>query len=251
MLPGFLRSWIRRKHSGSSLAGVVFFELCRIFGCRVPLTLLYRPIVRGLENIPETGPLLVVANHQSYFDPPFIGCHVNRRQLDFIARGGLFTNKLFGTLIRTLHSIPVAEDAPDTAAIKAALRRLENNGAVLIFPEGARTFDGSLQEFKRGAELLFRKAKCPVIPVAIEGVYDTWPRGSKPKLGTRLALSYGVPIPAEELLDKSAAQAPLDRLKDWIETERLSLREQMRAETNGAFPPPGPADRRFDAAEPA
>lgn len=204
----------------------------------------------GCDSVPTTGPLLIIANHQSYLDPPLISTGITRRNIDFIARAGLFRNRLFGWLIGTLNSIPITEQGGDTAAMKEALRRLADGKAVLLFPEGSRTHDGAMTPFKRGVAVLVKRAMCPVLPAAIEGAYDAWPRGrAAPRLlGYRVAVRYGDPIPHADLM-ADGPDAALRRLEREIDTMRLGLRAELRERTNGRLPAPGPADR--PAFEPA
>ncbi|MEM1329857.1 MAG: lysophospholipid acyltransferase family protein [Planctomycetota bacterium] len=247
---------LKRKHPGSSVRHLLFYELCRRISV-LALRVLYRPIVLNRERVPSEGSLILVANHQSYFDPPFIGGLADQRHYDFIAKGGLFSNPSFGRMLAALNSIPITENTGDRQAIQEALRRLGEDKAVLLFPEGSRSEDGTIGEFKRGAALMLKRAKCPIVPVAIEGVYDAFPRTRKlPRLfGARIAVWYGEPIqPGADL----GRRGPLDELRAIIDTERLKLRAELRRGTGGKFPPPGPGDapstsseRPVEEAEPA
>ncbi len=130
--------------------------------------------VEGRKNVPPTGGLLVVANHQSYYDPPAIGVAV-RRQLSFLARKQLFGAKSFARVIESLGAIPLDVQASALEGIKTTIAHLKTGKAVLMFPEGTRTLDGQIHEFKPGVALLIRRAGVPVLPVAIAGAYEAWP----------------------------------------------------------------------------
>lgn len=206
----------------------------------------YRARVLHPENLPMTGPLLIAANHQSFLDPPLIGAFARRRPLSFIARAGLFKFGPFAWLIRSLNSLPIREDSGDTGAIKEVLRRLEAGHAVLIFPEGTRSPDGAMHEFKRGVALLVKRAKCPVVPVAVEGCWDAWPPGGKISLfGKRIALMFGEPIASSELM-KDGADAGMARLAAEIDRMRLELRGGLRERSAGECPSPGAGDRAME-----
>ena len=235
----------RSLHPGSTLSHMLMFGFCRML-CRVFLSTFYRVHASGKHNVPQSGALLIISNHQSFLDPPLVGTYQGSRHTDFIARGGLFKSKFFGWLIDRLNSIPVGEGAPETAAIKEALRRLEMGRAVILFPEGSRSPDGALHEFKRGIALLVKKARCPVVPAALEGVHDAWPRGqSRPTLfGKRIAIRYAEPIPHAELMAEGP-DAALRRLEQQIDAMRLELRAELRARTGGEYPPPGPGDNAY------
>jgi 1-acyl-sn-glycerol-3-phosphate acyltransferase len=203
--------------------------------CLIVLTVFFRLRRFHMERIPRTGACLIVGNHQSHLDPPAIGVCNTTRPTHFIARMGLFKNRLFGWLIFALNSIPIREESGDLGAIKEVLARLEKGVPVLIFPEGSRSNDGRMHEFKRGIALLVKRAKCPVVPAAVEGAFDAYPRGGRPRFwGKRVAVMIGKPIPHEELM------------KDGPDAMRLELRARLRAATNGRYPPPGPPDAPSD-----
>jgi len=165
--------------------------------------IIYRRRRRGLENVPKHGGVLLVANHQSFFDPPLIGCSLSTRDTDFLARGGLFDFKPFAWFITSLNSTPIKQGAGDAGAMKEIIKRLNEKKAVLVFPEGSRTDDGTIQPFARGISVLLKRANCVVVPVGIAGVYDLWPRHRKlPRLFTRpIAVVYGEPLETKDLLE--------------------------------------------------
>ncbi len=213
--------------------------------CRRAALLIYEHIYRveafGSEHVPGRGPLLIASNHQSYIDPPLVGGMVPW-EMHFVARSGLFSFKPFAWLISRLNSIPIREDAGDLGAIKELLKRLAEGKSIVIFPEGSRCDDGAMGEFKRGVALLVKRAKCPVVPAAVEGCFDAWPRGGPPRLlGKRIAVKYGRPIPNDELM-KDGADAALERLAREIDGMRMELRAHMRSKTRGRYPAPGPGD---------
>ncbi len=187
----------------------------------------------GAKNIPARGACVIVANHQSHMDPPVIGAGIWNRQLVFVARAGLFKNPIFGWAIRSVNAIPIEEGArAEIATIKKFIGRLRTGEVVLVFPEGTRTTDGSVGEFKAGAALLIKRARCPVVPCAIEGAYLAFPRGQHlPNLfGNRVAVAYGQPIDPEELL-ADGPEAAMQRLRTEVESLRQSLRARMSGTT--------------------
>ncbi len=212
--------------------------------CRTILYTVYRCEVFDAHLVPTSGPMLMAANHQSYLDPPLVGGMVER-EMHFVARSGLFWFKPFAWVITKLNSIPLSDSASDLAAIKEIIRRLEMRQGVVIFPEGSRSHDGAIEPFKRGVALLVKRARCPVVPVAVEGCFDAWPRGKAPGLfGKRVAVKYGAPIPYDELM-KDGADAALARLARQIDGMRMELRAHMRAKTKGRYPKAGPGDEAF------
>lgn len=236
----------RARHPGTGLIQMLFYECMRLL-CAILLLVFWRYRVYGRARVPMSGALLVVANHQSYLDSPAIGVGVGPRHTDSVAREGLFRVPLLAPLIRRLYAFPVREDGGgDTRAIKETLARLEAGRAVIIFPEGSRTHDGSVEAFKRGAAVIVKRSRCPVLPVAIEGAYDAWPRGrARPKvLGQRVSVSIGEPIDHDELMT-DGADAALERLRAEVDALRRGIRAHMREDSNGSHPPAGPGDQRI------
>ena len=107
----------------------------------------------GRENIPTSGGVLVVCNHQSHFDPPFVGMGVARR-MNYLARDTLFRFAPFRWLIHSVDAIPIDREGIGLNGIKESLRRLRRGEMVLIFPEGTRTRDGEIAPFKPGFTVL-------------------------------------------------------------------------------------------------
>ncbi len=150
----------------------------------------------GRENIPSEGGVLVVSNHQSHFDPPLVGTGV-RRRMNYLARKTLFAIGPFGWFIHSLDAIPIDREGIGLGGIKESLRRLKRGEMVLIFPEGTRTRDGEIATFRPGFTTLAVRSKAAILPMAIEGAYDVWPRQHKfPGLG-KIRVHYGEVIPPE------------------------------------------------------
>jgi 1-acyl-sn-glycerol-3-phosphate acyltransferase len=208
------------------------------------LTVIYKMRAYGTDRVPARGPVLLVANHQSYLDPPAIGSAIRQRHLDYIARAGLFQHPALAKMFTAFNSIPISEEGGDAGAIKEVLRRLDAGRAVLIFPEGTRSPDGAMRPFKRGVWLLVKRARCPVVPVAVEGCFDAWPRDRKtPSVwGHRVAVMVGEPVAHDDLMGMGPDRS-LEFLSAQIDQMRLSLRARLREQTRGRFPAAGPGDQ--------
>ncbi len=168
--------------------------------------LFYRVRFFGRENMPDSGGVVVVSNHQSHFDPPLIAVGL-RRRLNFLARKTLFKFKPFAQLIDLLDAIPLELDGIGFEGVKQSLKRLRGGEMVLIFPEGARTWDGEIAPFRVGALTLAQRSRSAILPVAIDGCFDAWPRQNKiPNPFGRIRVVYGKVIPFEEFQNMNEEQ---------------------------------------------
>ena len=157
------------------------------------LRTLFRLESTGRENIPATGPVLLVANHSSLLDPPVIGGAAGR-QLTFLAKAELFEIPGFGGLIRRLNARPIRREGVDPGALRTAMRALADGGAVLIFPEGTRGDEGVLRPAKAGAGMLAVLSGAPVVPVYVKGSGHAWPRGRRVPRPRKVTVTFGEPL---------------------------------------------------------
>lgn len=167
----------------------------------------------GRGNVPRTGPVLLVANHQSHLDPVLVGIACPR-QLKYLARQGLFFWP-FSLWIRSLGAVAIDRERGSIGGIKTTLRLLSQEYAVVVFPEGSRTPDGRLHSLLPGFCLLARRSGATVVPVAIDGAYKAMPRGSLFPLPEPIGLVFGPPIRKEEVdgwSDKQLIEVVTDRI---------------------------------------
>ncbi len=150
----------------------------------------------GREHIPIEGAALVCSNHQSFFDPMLVGMGF-RRRLNYLARKTLFRFCVFRWLIEFLDAIPIDREGGGLGGLKETLKRLKRGELVLIFPEGTRTRDGEVAALKPGFVALARRSKTPLLPVAVDGAYDAWPREAKFPRRSRVSVSIGPPMMPE------------------------------------------------------
>jgi 1-acyl-sn-glycerol-3-phosphate acyltransferase len=132
----------------------------------------------GFRYVPQRGPVLVVANHQSFVDPLLVGLAV-RRRFTYLARKTLFRNPIFGGYLRSVRCIPVDQEGVAKEGLKAVLQKLKEGNAVLIFPEGERTPTGDMLPLRPGVQLLVKRGLCPVLPVGLAGGFESYPRSAK------------------------------------------------------------------------
>src|ERR1700754_1874295 len=134
-----------------------------------PFAHLYWRLSRiGREHIPESGPVIFVANHRSFIDPWIVGLSC-RRPVYYVAKQELFHNKLLGWFLNALGAFPVRRGEADADMVETAKAILRRGDPVLIFPEGTRTRPGALGKPKRGVGRLALETGAPVVPVAIIG----------------------------------------------------------------------------------
>ena len=142
--------------------------------CAAGMTLGFSLRTEGMRHVPGSGPLLVIANHQSFFDPVLIAVAV-RRPVGALARKTLFRNPAFAWLIRSFNAVPIDQEGIGIEGLRVAVEILRQGRALLVFPEGGRTPDGLIQTLKPGIHLLIKRSQVPVVPVGIAGAYDAWP----------------------------------------------------------------------------
>jgi 1-acyl-sn-glycerol-3-phosphate acyltransferase len=198
---------------------------------RLILLVMYRVRVFDERHVPMTGGAMLLANHQSHFDPPSIGAVV-RRRLNFLARKTLFKGP-FKWHISWLDAIPIDQEGVGASGIKETLRRLKNSEAVLIFPEGSRSLDGQIQPIMPGFCALVRRCRVPLVPVGIAGAFEAWPRTAPyPKLRGAIHIRFGPPLMPAESAKYNDAQliAEIDRrIRDCFEQARATRRRAMDA----------------------
>jgi len=182
-----MRRWLDRA----------FYRFCRMM-CRVVFSPCFCVRVYGREHVPRTGGVLLVSNHQSFLDPMLVGLGVER-QLRFLARESLFRTWPFGWLIRTVGAVPLRREGVGVSGIRASLGILAAGEALLVFPEGTRTRDGQVGRLQRGLGLLAAKANVPVVPVAVHGAFEAWPRTQKLFRLRPIRVGFGPAVEPEQI----------------------------------------------------
>jgi 1-acyl-sn-glycerol-3-phosphate acyltransferase len=180
-----------------SLPKRVWYDFLRVF-FRVFAVAVWRIRVFGRQNVPSNGGVLVVWNHQSHLDPILVGLACDRR-LNFVARDTMFGFPPFRWLISSLDAIPIDREGIGLGGLKESLRRLKAGEMLAIFPEGTRTRDGEVGEMKPGFLALARRAKVPLLPVGLDGSFDSWPRRSLFPWPAIVHVCVGQPLSAEEM----------------------------------------------------
>ncbi len=200
--------YIRESRASLTFFG---FPTIRLLGmiAKVP----FRTRVTGLENLPASGPFIICSNHASYLDP-FLVCSVLPYRVirDILILG--YTDYFEGPLMRRLGNsvniVPVDPNANLTRAMRIAAVGLWKKRILLVFPEGERSFDGQLTEFKKGAAILSVELDAPIVPVGIRGTFEAWPRSGNLKAHP-VSIAIGRPLDPGQFSD---APDPYGKLND-------------------------------------
>jgi 1-acyl-sn-glycerol-3-phosphate acyltransferase len=145
------------------------------------------------ERMLQSGSVILAMNHQSYLDPPLAGTTCDRA-VYFLARRTLLDVPLLGWLLPKLNVIPVNQEGIDRSALKVLIGVLKAGNAALVFPEGSRTVDGTLQPAEPGLGLVIAKTLAPVVPMRIFGAHEALPRGDGGLHLVPITIVIGEPI---------------------------------------------------------
>lgn len=190
---------------------------------------LFRLRVVGLENVPRHGPGLVCSNHCSYLDPMLAAVALPRK-LYSVSRKEMYEQRLLGPFIRRLGAVRIDREAlADKGALQAMLAIMDHGDLCLIYPEGTRSADGKLQVPHNGAAFLAVKSGAPVLPMAVIGAYECWPRQRKfPRLGP-ITLRIGQPVIYQLPPERQSRKEDLSSISDDIMQRIKALLEEGRA----------------------
>lgn len=170
--------------------------------------------LKGTENIPENGGIVLCSNHINWLDPILIGICV-KRKIYFMAKAELFSNKFFAFIMKSINAFPVKRGTADISAIKKSFNIIKNGEILGIFPEGTRSKTGKLLPAEPGASVIALKTNAPVIPVRVQGSY---------LIGGNLRLTIGKPISFEEYRGKRLSSQEINNISQQIMKEISKLK---------------------------
>ena len=161
--------------------------------------------VEGKENIPRKGPLIIVANHMTYVDPPLLSASVPRR-ITFMAKQELFRLSLMGLVVRAYGAFPVRRGGLDRVALRHSLELLKKGEVLGMFPEGKRSPSHQLQELQPGTALIAARSGVPIVPVGISGTEKVRGIGfivRRPRIDVKIGRPFTLPSGENNKLDRS------------------------------------------------
>jgi len=187
--------------------------------------------VTGLEKLPKSGPYIVSSNHQSYLDPAILAGVMPGNvfgRLFAVGTSEIFGKGLMRRLARSIRVVVLDPDANLVPAMRAGAFGLRQGMILILYPEGERSIDGTPKTFKKGAAILSIHMQVPIVPVAIEGFHDAWPRNQRFQGFKPLTIKFGDPIspPPESSASEEAYEKLTADLKSTVVRMWEELREQ-------------------------
>lgn len=198
---------VARLAAGTSRQARIVTWCFRLF-CWLLFTTCCRLRVRGRERVPAGSPFILAANHASYVDGFLIAAALPFREvtrLHIVGFQTFFQHPLLGWFARNVRVISIDMDAYLARALRTAAHVLRQGKALCVFPEGARSIDGTIKPFKKGTGILALAAKVPLVPVHLGGTFDVWPRGHRWPRPAPVRVTFGEPVSVDELLRDPAA----------------------------------------------
>ncbi|MGA2102031.1 MAG: AMP-binding protein [Candidatus Sulfotelmatobacter sp.] len=185
--------------------------------------------VTGLEKLPKSGPFIISSNHQSYLDPLILASMLPEelfRRTFAVGTSEIFGKGLMRRLARSLKVVVVDPDANLMPAMRAGAFGLRHGLALILYPEGERSIDGTPRIFKKGAAILSIHLQVPIVPVAIEGFYESWPRNKSFQKFAPLKITIGDPmLPPPE---SEASEAAYEKLTADLKARIVAMWEELR-----------------------
>jgi len=206
----------------------MLYELVVPLG-RLGFEVAFRLRVVGTENVPRHGPGLICSNHCSYLDPMLAAVALPRKVYS-VSRKEMYEQRLLGPFIRRLGGVRIDREAlADKGALQAMLAIMDHGDLCMIYPEGTRSPDGRLQAPHNGAAFLAVKSGAPVVPIAVIGSYECWPRQRKlPRLG-RITVRIGQAVTYHLPPERQSLKEELNTISMDIMDRIRALQEQGQA----------------------
>jgi len=194
---------------------------------------LFRMEVQGSDVLRHLQPpYLICPNHQSYIDPLLVCSIYPRRVIGNIFHVGAsmyFANFVMAQFARLINVVPIDPDVQLLRAMRAGAAGLRAGKILNIYPEGQRSFDGRLHEFKKGAAILAAELNVPIVPVALDGPDRIWPRQSRRLRLAKVKISFGEPIDARTIApDETDEEVVYERVTAVLKQRIQQMLDEMR-----------------------
>lgn len=150
----------------------------------------HRLRIEGEEHVPPHGGVLLVANHASYLDIPVVA-NSTRRHISFVARASLSRSRFVNFLLKYTGAVLVEPGKPDRQALRDMVEHLRLGDCVAIFPEGTRSLDGRVGDFRGGVTLAARQTGVPIVPMGISGSFAALSRRQLLPRPVRITVRFG------------------------------------------------------------
>ena len=189
------------------------YPVIRLLG-RMIFKPLYRLRSHGEDRVPAEGPVILAANHSSYWDPVFLQLSVPGRQVRWLMDEDYYNLPVLRWFFRAVGCIPVKNAGGNRRALEAAVEVLKAGGVLGIFPEGRISRTGRMIQAHTGVSLLSARTGAPVVPAYLRGAMFSWPKGQKLPLLSRVEVRFAAPmrLAEGEGTEKAALRAFADRL---------------------------------------
>jgi 1-acyl-sn-glycerol-3-phosphate acyltransferase len=181
--------------------------------------------IKGLENIPDQGPVVLASNHLSLWDPVYLFCCIRNRKLNFMAKAELFKIPVIGWVISHVNAFPVHRNQLDRNALRKAAQVLSQNEALVLFPEGTRSRTGELLPFYDGAVLFAQRSQALIVPIAILNSAKSFPKGFR----QTIRIQIGKPLSFAEYNGQKATTEILSTMTRQLREEILQMQESLSA----------------------
>jgi long-chain acyl-CoA synthetase len=218
---------------------VTVFAFVVLRSINVCARLLFRMKVKGDGILSELQPpYLICPNHQSYLDP-FLICSIYPRtvlaRIFHVGASMYFTNPVMARLARLINVLPIDPETHLLDAMRAGASGVRRGKILNIYPEGQRSFDGELLEFKKGASILASALNVPIVPVAIDGTYRIWPRESWRLRLANVSVRFGDPIhPQRVSANEEDDEAVYAKLSEMLKSRIQQMLDEMRSQESKA-----------------
>jgi long-chain acyl-CoA synthetase len=209
-------AWNTFWYGVSRLAQIIAYDRCHLR-------------VTGLEKLPVRGPFIICSNHQSFIDPLILASVFPWqvfREAFAVGTSDIFGKGFMRMLAQRLRVVVVDPDSNLIPAMRAGAYGLRHGRVLILYPEGERSIDGEPKTFKKGAAILSIHLQVPIVPVAIEGFYELWPRGKRFQKFAPLRMAFGntiYPPPVSE-----ASEAAYEKLTGELKARVVAMWKELR-----------------------